>query len=414
MARVSVPDVASIAKAGSAGLTGAVTLTGGTNVTLTQSGQDISIAAASGGIGGSTGSTDNRILRADGTGGATLQNSGGTINDAGGAEFSTSSSTAPIKITNTDANLETPLFDVNGVDGVTTGLPGVAIGPNTNALLDVGYIKLSLNGEYAHDFGEGERYLYLTIMCEDCFEGSTLILTPQGLKRIDELKVGDQVISQNQDISEQRVNTIKEISAHPEAKGYILLNEKLKVSKTHRVWVNDSWKHVRDIQIGDYLRNSNNDKVWVFQLTPVVEPCTTYNLIMDNQKMANYFADDLLVHNKCPFLYYYDEGADYPWICQGTFIVGKDAPEKRGVDRIKLKNIASKFFIREIEPETSVIHKVRLIASNGTEEIILDTIGPQLFPCVITQGQTFVVNFQPIPPNTIDLWFEADGYYIEK
>lgn len=35
------------------------------------------------GIGGSTGATDNAILRADGTGGATLQNSGVTVSDAG-------------------------------------------------------------------------------------------------------------------------------------------------------------------------------------------------------------------------------------------------------------------------------------------------------------------------------------------
>lgn len=41
----------SIAKAGSAALLGDVTLTGGTNITLTQSGQDISIAAAGGGSG---------------------------------------------------------------------------------------------------------------------------------------------------------------------------------------------------------------------------------------------------------------------------------------------------------------------------------------------------------------------------
>ncbi len=41
--------VTTINKSGSTALTGAVTLTGGTNVTLTQSGQDISIAASSGG-----------------------------------------------------------------------------------------------------------------------------------------------------------------------------------------------------------------------------------------------------------------------------------------------------------------------------------------------------------------------------
>lgn len=41
------------------------------------------LCAAAGGIGGSTGSTDNAVLRADGTGGATLQNSAASIDDSG-------------------------------------------------------------------------------------------------------------------------------------------------------------------------------------------------------------------------------------------------------------------------------------------------------------------------------------------
>lgn len=45
-------SVSSIAKSGSTALIGDVTLTGGTNVTLTQTGQDISIAATGGGGGG--------------------------------------------------------------------------------------------------------------------------------------------------------------------------------------------------------------------------------------------------------------------------------------------------------------------------------------------------------------------------
>jgi|DEB0MinimDraft_10_1074344.scaffolds.fasta_scaffold50285_3 hypothetical protein len=39
--------------------------------------------AGGGGIGGSTGATDNAVLRADGTGGSTLQSSGVTIDDGG-------------------------------------------------------------------------------------------------------------------------------------------------------------------------------------------------------------------------------------------------------------------------------------------------------------------------------------------
>lgn len=76
------------------------TLTAGSNVTITNGAGSITIAStASGGggtIGGSTGSTDNRIIRADGTGGSTIQSSAIAIDDSGNvtggvtADFTTS------------------------------------------------------------------------------------------------------------------------------------------------------------------------------------------------------------------------------------------------------------------------------------------------------------------------------------
>ena len=63
-------------------------ITLGTN--LTMSGTTLS---ASGGIGGSTGSTDNAVLRADGTGGSTVQNSTMTIADDGKVVINVSPST---------------------------------------------------------------------------------------------------------------------------------------------------------------------------------------------------------------------------------------------------------------------------------------------------------------------------------
>jgi hypothetical protein len=51
------------------------------DVLTVQSNGTVAFAAVSAGIGGSTGSTDNLVLRADGAGGATLQNSGWLIPD---------------------------------------------------------------------------------------------------------------------------------------------------------------------------------------------------------------------------------------------------------------------------------------------------------------------------------------------
>jgi len=115
--------VNSISKTGSAQLQGNVTLTGGTNVTLTQTGQDITIAATGGGgtgdVTGPGSSTDNAITRFDGTTGKLIQNSTATLSDAGLL------STADVTVTNLSAASAT----TNGIVYVgTTG--ALEVDPN--------------------------------------------------------------------------------------------------------------------------------------------------------------------------------------------------------------------------------------------------------------------------------------------
>lgn len=64
------PNVTTLAKAGSVGLSGNITLTGGTNITLTQSGNDISIASSGGmSIGAAvTSGTSGAVLYVDASG----------------------------------------------------------------------------------------------------------------------------------------------------------------------------------------------------------------------------------------------------------------------------------------------------------------------------------------------------------
>jgi len=58
-------------------------LVAGTGITITYNDGANTLTISNSGIGGSTGDHDNRILRSDGTGGATLQNSAVALDDSG-------------------------------------------------------------------------------------------------------------------------------------------------------------------------------------------------------------------------------------------------------------------------------------------------------------------------------------------
>lgn len=106
-----------------------LTLVAGTNVTITTDAATDSITinasgGGGGGIGGSTGSTDNAVLRADGTGGSTLQSSGVTISDADAVSGIT------------QLNVDNLRLDGNAVSSTNTN-GNIQIAPNGSGVFDV-------------------------------------------------------------------------------------------------------------------------------------------------------------------------------------------------------------------------------------------------------------------------------------
>jgi hypothetical protein len=107
-------------------------LIAGTGITLTYNdgAGTLTIAASSTGIGGSTGSTDNAVLRADGTGGATLQNSAFVIADIATASPNNTVNHASIQATGATANVSVSIVP-KGSGAVMLAVPdGTATGGN--------------------------------------------------------------------------------------------------------------------------------------------------------------------------------------------------------------------------------------------------------------------------------------------
>jgi hypothetical protein len=115
----------------------------GTN--LTMSGTTLN---ASGGIGGSTGATDNAVLRADGTGGATLQNSAMTIADDGKVVINVSS--------NTGQALFIQGTDRGGYIGNTGYGNGIAVSDLVEVTSGNGFSSSSSNGVVGHFMLRGD------------------------------------------------------------------------------------------------------------------------------------------------------------------------------------------------------------------------------------------------------------------
>lgn len=90
-------------------------------------------AAAGGGIGGSTGATDNALLRADGTGGSTLQSSAATLDESGNLSGIAALSVTTIELGHaSDTTLSRAAAGVIAVEGVRIQPVNSASAPTVN------------------------------------------------------------------------------------------------------------------------------------------------------------------------------------------------------------------------------------------------------------------------------------------
>lgn len=157
---------------------------------------------------------------------------------------------------------------------------------------------------WALDFCEGNSRLLAQLCGDDpncswsCFLQGTKILMSDGYEReIQNLKVGDNVLSYGFFKKELAKSKIIKLLIHQNCEGYLIINNNIKVTAMHRFWVNNKiWKRAYQLKIGDRLLNSKEEAIPIDKIDKVSGTYTVYNLRLDG-KCHNYFAEDILVHN---------------------------------------------------------------------------------------------------------------------
>lgn len=116
-------------------------------------------------------------------------------------------------------------------------------------------------------------------------------------KNIEDISRGEIIMSYDLSSNKKVANTVIEKYTHPDYPDYLIINESLKVTTNHRIWVNNTaWARADELKVGDVMSNSSGEEVLVSDIELKSGNNTVYNLHLASEN-HNYFADGILVHN---------------------------------------------------------------------------------------------------------------------
>ncbi len=214
-------------------------------------------------------------------------------------------------------------------------------------------------GDKAGNWGAFSSYRSLSIVQqasdpgdggETCFIAGTLISTPAGSKSIENLASGDAIFSYNEDLHQIEHDAIDNVYMHTVAE-YLLINGELGITGNHPVYTQQGIISAGDLKVGDIMIGYSVP-IEVTSIKRVFDTVVVYNLEVSVNH--NYFADEVLVHNKaiiydpppggwCPYVYVWN-GTDY--VEENNLI-----PESLDYGRDKLNVDDYYVFLNEMVPK---------------------------------------------------------------
>lgn len=153
------------------------------------------------------------------------------------------------------------------------------------------YIALShydsLTGIYAEEVGGGGG----------CFlEGTQILMGDGTAKNIEDIRIGDMISTKLSETSKEMIrNTVEKTFAHTVTE-YLLINNRLKVTPIHRIYLNGHWAEASEAKVGDMLLDVSGAQVEITSITKNIGIFRVYNLTTNPSH--TFFADGMYVHNE--------------------------------------------------------------------------------------------------------------------
>ena len=132
-----------------------------------------------------------------------------------------------------------------------------------------------------------------------CFLAGTKISMADGSeKAIEKIQVGDMVLAFDEKTGELKPDRVSKVHDPVQAEGYLVVNDRLLLTKVHPVLTPSGWKEIGTLAVGDKLIGVDKEEVAIASIRTVSEKVTVYNFATN--PYATYVANGVIVHNKNP------------------------------------------------------------------------------------------------------------------
>ncbi|GGO00237.1 polymorphic toxin-type HINT domain-containing protein [Saccharibacillus kuerlensis] len=134
----------------------------------------------------------------------------------------------------------------------------------------------------------------------NCFTAGTQVKTDQGDKNIEDIQVGDQVLSKDDVTGKEGYKTVTATFNHIAEEIYTIHvgGQKIESTYNHPFWVEGKgWTYVKDLKVGDELTQADGTQLEIEKIELEHRSARVYNMTVD--EFHTYFVSDLgiWVHN---------------------------------------------------------------------------------------------------------------------